>query len=636
MRRQGGDKEEIRRRQGETRRRQEETRRRQEETRGVKEEDAVIPARMHLLSSSMLLLLMLSALPGTQVSLTSSEVGSQVSLTSSPLPPRVPGEVGSQVRLTASPLPGSQRPRDPETQSSRDPEIQRSRDPDIQTSRHPETQLCLNVAADVAAPRTSSPAAGEEVGCCRRGAPNTSCIWRRRRRSRSKEVGGGDKEETMRRQGGDKEEIRRRQGETRRRQEETRRRQEETRGVKEEDAVIPARMHLLSSSMLLLLMLSALPGTQGLYPSPEEGWQIYSSAQDADGKCLCTVVAPAQNMCNRDPRSRQLRQLMEKDLKDKVTQVLPLLPVLEQYKTDAKMILRLREEVRNLSLVLTAIQEEMGAYDYEELRQRVLLLETRLHSCMQKLGCGKLTGVSNPITVRASGSRFGSWMTDTMIPSSDSRGRRVLEYRTMTDFAKGQNFVQHLLPHPWAGTGHVVFNGSLYYNKYQSNIVIKYHFRSRSVLVQRSLSGAGYNNTFPYSWGGSSDIDLMADENGLWAVYTTIPNAGNIVISRLEPQSLEVLQTWDTGFPKRSAGEAFMICGTLYVTNSHLAGAKIYFAYYTNTSSYEYTDVPFHNQYSHISMMDYNPRERVLYTWNNGHQVLYNVTLFQVIKTSGD
>ena len=69
-----------------------------------------------------------------------------------------------------------------------------------------------------------------------------------------------------------------------------------------------------------------------------------------------------------------------------MTQLLPLLPVLEQFKTDAQMLLRLREEVRNLSLVLMAIQEEMGAYDYEELRQRVLLLETRLHSCMQKLG----------------------------------------------------------------------------------------------------------------------------------------------------------------------------------------------------------------------------------------------------------
>lgn len=52
------------------------------------------------------------------------------------------------------------------------------------------------------------------------------------------------------------------------------------------------------------------------------------------------------------------------------------------------------------------------------------------------------------------------------------KGRRVLEYRTMGDFAKGQNFVQHLLPHAWAGTGHVVYNGSLYYNKHQSNILV--------------------------------------------------------------------------------------------------------------------------------------------------------------------
>ncbi|NWW73938.1 NOE2 protein, partial [Climacteris rufus] len=260
-------------------------------------------------------------------------------------------------------------------------------------------------------------------------------------------------------------------------------------------------------------------------------------------------------------------------------------------------------------------------------------------------GCGKLTGVSNPITIRASGSRFGSWMTDTMTPSADSRvwymdgyykGRRVLEFRTLNDFVSGQNFVQHLLPHPWAGTGHVVFNGSLYYNKFQSNVAVRYHFRSRSVLVQRSLPGAGYNNTFPYSWGGFSDIDFMVDENGLWAVYTSNQHAGNIVVSRVDPLTLEVLRSWDTGYPKRSAGESFMICGILYVTNSHLAGAKIYFAYYTNTSSYEYTDIPFHNQYSHISMLDYNPRERVLYTWNNGHQVIYNVTLFHVIKTDGE
>ncbi|NXH62267.1 NOE2 protein, partial [Rhabdornis inornatus] len=325
------------------------------------------------------------------------------------------------------------------------------------------------------------------------------------------------------------------------------------------------------------------------------------------------------------------------DLKEKMQELLPLLPVLEQYKADSRLIVHLKDEVRNLSGILLAIQEEMGAYDYEELQQRVLLLEARLHACLQKLEMSQKYPKNFPKMSQKYPKIFPKcsrnhpknvWYMDGYY-----KGRRVLEFRSLTDFVSGQNFVQHLLPHPWAGTGHVVFNGSLYYNKFQSNVAVRYHFRSRSVLVQRSLAGAGYNNTFPYSWGGFSDIDFMADESGLWVVYTTNQNAGNIVVSRVDPLTLEVLRSWDTGYPKRSAGESFMICGVLYVTNSHLAGAKIYFAYHTNTSSYEYTDIPFHNQYSHISMLDYNPRQRVLYTWNNGHQVIYNVTLFHVIST---
>lgn len=39
---------------------------------------------------------------------------------------------------------------------------------------------------------------------------------------------------------------------------------------------------------------------------------MYSSAQDADGRCICTVVAPEQNLCSRDAKGRQLRQLLEK------------------------------------------------------------------------------------------------------------------------------------------------------------------------------------------------------------------------------------------------------------------------------------------------------------------------------------
>ncbi|GCB85689.1 hypothetical protein scyTo_0026306, partial [Scyliorhinus torazame] len=66
-------------------------------------------------------------------------------------------------------------------------------------------------------------------------------------------------------------------------------------------------------------------------------------------------------------------------------ELLPLIPVLEQYKTDSKLIIQFKDEVRNLSAVLTEIQEEIGAYDYDELQQRVLNLESRLHDCMKKL-----------------------------------------------------------------------------------------------------------------------------------------------------------------------------------------------------------------------------------------------------------
>jgi hypothetical protein len=64
----------------------------------------------------------------------------------------------------------------------------------------------------------------------------------------------------------------------------------------------------------------------------------------------------------------------------------PLIPVLEEYKADAKLVLRFKEELQNLTSVLNELQEEIGAYDYEELQNRVSNLEERLRACMQKLG----------------------------------------------------------------------------------------------------------------------------------------------------------------------------------------------------------------------------------------------------------
>ncbi|XP_004388717.1 noelin isoform X3 [Trichechus manatus latirostris] len=72
---------------------------------------------------------------------------------------------------------------------------------------------------------------------------------------------------------------------------------------------MPPARKLLS---LLLLILMGTELTQVLPTNPEESWQVYSSAQDSEGRCICTVVAPQQTMCSRDARTKQLRQLLEK------------------------------------------------------------------------------------------------------------------------------------------------------------------------------------------------------------------------------------------------------------------------------------------------------------------------------------
>lgn len=70
------------------------------------------------------------------------------------------------------------------------------------------------------------------------------------------------------------------------------------------------------SSLLVSLVSLSLPHhppcIQVLPTNPEESWQVYSSAQDSEGRCICTVVAPQQTMCSRDARTKQLRQLLEK------------------------------------------------------------------------------------------------------------------------------------------------------------------------------------------------------------------------------------------------------------------------------------------------------------------------------------
>lgn len=89
------------------------------------------------------------------------------------------------------------------------------------------------------------------------------------------------------------------------------------------------------------------------------------------------------------------------------------------------------------------------------------------------------------------------------------------------------------LPSRVDGTGFVVYDGAVFYNKERTRNLVKYDLRTRIKSGEAVVVNANYHDTSPYRWGGKSDIDLAVDENGLWVIYSTEANNGRIVVSQV-------------------------------------------------------------------------------------------------------
>ncbi|XP_036002390.1 adhesion G protein-coupled receptor L3 isoform X16 [Fundulus heteroclitus] len=278
-----------------------------------------------------------------------------------------------------------------------------------------------------------------------------------------------------------------------------------------------------------------------------------------------------------------------------------------------------------------------GTYKYLEVQYECVpyKVEQKVFLCP-----GLLRRVYQSEHLFESDHQSGAWCKDPLqasdkiyyMPWTPYRTDTLTEYSSKEDFIAGRPTTTYKLPHRVDGTGFVVYDGALFFNKERTRNIVKFDLRTRIKSGEAIIANANYHDTSPYRWGGKSDIDLAVDENGLWVIYATEQNNGRIVISQLNPYTLRVEGTWETAYDKRSASNAFMICGILYVVKSvyedddnEATGNKIDYIYNTELSKDGFLDIPFPNSYQYIAAVDYNPRDNLLYVWNNYHVVKYSL-----------
>ncbi|KAM3911829.1 olfactomedin-4-like [Leptodactylus fuscus] len=349
-----------------------------------------------------------------------------------------------------------------------------------------------------------------------------------------------------------------------------------------------------------------------------------------------------------------------------------------EIKEMEKLVIKLRESIDGSNTLVEALYVEihnisvmvnrLESYDKNNVlavRREIALLRKRLQDCEKNQNnqelppinygtCnhGGIVNISKPFVVQLNWLgfpyKFGGWGKDSYSGASqnvhwvaplttDARMMNLfrsyptyddlLLYKGATEKVFTRNVAYNNYDYSSCGQGGgvIMFNNSLFYNCYNSRDICKYNVDTNGV-ERKTLTDATFNNRFSYSSSIWQDIDLASDEDGLWVIYSTEQNAGNIVIGKLNPLTLVVEKTWMTSQYKPSSTNAFMVCGVLYATRTlSTRKEEIFYMYDTKTGKEGQMSIILDKMMENVQSLSYNPNDHKLYMYNDGYLVTYNM-----------
>nr|XP_055140627.1 olfactomedin-like protein 1 [Symphalangus syndactylus] len=326
------------------------------------------------------------------------------------------------------------------------------------------------------------------------------------------------------------------------------------------------------------------------------------------------------------------------------------------------MLLQEAEEEKKIRTLLNANKEKAASevmhYSWEKEHCGFILKETRftkhgepsrkqtahVYKVISPFspvwpGCDNmLMGIKSLKIVKKMMDTHGSWMKDAVYNSPKvylligSRNNTVWEFANIRAFMEDNTKPaprKQILTLSWQGTGQVIYKGFLFFhNQATSNEIIKYNLQKRTVEDRMLLPG-GVGRALVYQHSPSTYIDLAVDEHGLWAIHSGPGTHSHLVLTKIEPGTLGVEHSWDTPCRSQDAEASFLLCGVLYVVYSTGGqGPHRITCIYDPLGTISEEDLPnlfFPKRPRSHSMIHYNPRDKQLYAWNEGNQIIYKL-----------
>jgi len=219
-----------------------------------------------------------------------------------------------------------------------------------------------------------------------------------------------------------------------------------------------------------------------------------------------------------------------------------------------------------------------------------------------------MVNVSGPktysLTVYGTSYTFGAWGRDAqpapgdenkywlvVLSSGNVHGNFIRQYSSMSTIILGigpkDTYISSSNPttNTIQGPNMVMYGNALYYNCYNTYSVCQFNMTTRAVSTVALPKDTGYSNKFPFAHLAATytytDMDFATDELGVYVIYATTSNFGNVMISKVETSNPPVIsQTWSTSLHKRTATNTFMVCGSSQKDcHKHLHGVRCALCY---------------------------------------------------------